>query len=158
MPDSNFSEEWLERECNRICAKAATIRSPQDRRRYIVDEIAKLNVSSTLKLALENMMSVREIAVAEGLSKNEKMLGFGFGVVFVAVLLVIAFKVPNPTPFQYFVFRAVLALAAAGVGGVFSGFLAVVFGSDSRPWLQAGGALALFVVTYLVNPARLVAQ
>ena len=48
----------------------------------------------------------------------ERYLAFGFGVIFVVVLLVLAYRFPYPTPFQYTVFRIVLALAAGGVAAI----------------------------------------
>ena len=86
------------------------------------------------------------------MQKNyEKILAFVFGVVFVVVLLYAAFAVPNPTAFQYTVFRIVLALAAAGVAAMFSGFLNVEVSNR----VKAGGALAVFVVVYFLAPAAL---
>lgn len=79
-------------------------------------------------------------------------VAFGFGIVFVAVLLVLAIAVPNPTRFQYLVFRVVLSLAMAGVAAMIPGVLTV-----SVPnWLRAGGALAVFIVVYFYNPASLI--
>lgn len=77
------------------------------------------------------------------------MISLVFGVVFVIVLLVIAFLKPNPTGFQYTVFRIVLALAGCGVVAVAPGFIEVKFGK----WLRAGGALAVFAVIYFCAPA-----
>ncbi len=114
-----------------------------------------LPVSDVLKTALQNMMSVKEITTRESMGAKEKVAGYVFGVVFVLIILILAIFIPNPTAFQYFVFRVVLSLAAAGVGGVLSGFLTVVFGNGAKPWLQAGGGLAVFAVVYLVNPAKL---
>ena len=86
------------------------------------------------------------------MQKNyEKILAFVFGVIFVVVLLYAAFAVPNPTAFQYTVFRIVLALAAAGVAGMFSGFLNIKISN----WLKAGGALAVFAIVYFYAPAAL---
>jgi len=82
----------------------------------------------------------------------ERWLAFGFGVVFVVVMLAIALFVPNPTPTQWFTFRVVLALAAAGVGALLPGLISVTAG----PYMKAGGALALFVLVYWFNPAKLV--
>ena len=82
---------------------------------------------------------------------HEKILAFTFGVIFVVVLLVAAFAVPNPTAFQYTVFRIVLALAAAGVAAMFSGFLNLQISN----WLKAGGALAVFAIVYFYAPAAL---
>lgn len=83
--------------------------------------------------------------------KLQIILSFVFGVVFVTVLLVIAFFQPEPSSFQYSVFRTVLALAGAGAVAVFPGFIEVALGN----WLRAGGALAVFVVLYFWNPALL---
>lgn len=81
----------------------------------------------------------------------EKQLAFMFGVVFIIALIVSVFLIPNPTPFQYIVLRIVLALAAAGVAGTFSGFLEITLPG----WLKAGGAAAVFVIVFFYNPASL---
>ena len=81
----------------------------------------------------------------------ETILAFVFGVVFVSVLLGVAFLVPEPKPFQYTVFRIVLALAAAGVAAVIPGILMV----NPWKWLRAGGAFAVFVIVYFYAPAAL---
>jgi hypothetical protein len=148
------SEAWLAAECDRLCARAAAV--PIERRnRFIDQQIMALPVTDVLKTALQNMMSVKEVTTRESMGSKEKVAGFAFGIAFVVVILVLAIFIPNPTPFQYLVFRVVLSLAAAGVGGVLSGFLTVVFGNTAKPWLQAGGGLAVFAVVYLVNPAKL---
>lgn len=83
--------------------------------------------------------------------KLQQYLAFAFGVVFAVVLLVLALAVPDPTAFQYTVFRVILALAAAGVAAMIPGFVEIAL----PPWLRAGGALAIFVVTYFYNPVSL---
>ncbi|MEZ8383412.1 hypothetical protein AB6C98_06895 [Vibrio splendidus] len=89
------------------------------------------------------------------MSRNLQLfLSFGFGVTFVILLLVTAFITPNPSSYQYTVFRIVLALAGGGVVAVFPGFIEVKFGN----WLRAGGSLAVFAVIYFVSPAALESQ
>jgi hypothetical protein len=83
---------------------------------------------------------------------TDKLLAFVFGVVFVVVLLCLAIFFPTPTETQWFVFRVVLALAAAGVGAVLPGLISVRAGGVIR----AGGALALFVIVFWFNPPKLV--
>jgi hypothetical protein len=78
-------------------------------------------------------------------------IAFFFGVVFVGTLMVVAFVFPHPSPFQYLVFRIVLALAAAGIAAMIPGFLEVKFGK----WLRATGAIAVFAIVYFLNPAAL---
>jgi uncharacterized membrane protein YedE/YeeE len=82
------------------------------------------------------------------------MAAFAFGVMFVILMLGIAVFVPHPTPFQYGVFRSVLALAAAGVAAFIPGFISVAL----KSWLRAGGAIAVFVIVYFFSPANLVTQ
>ena len=82
----------------------------------------------------------------------EKVLSFIFGVVFVSVMLTVAVFIPNPTPFQQWLFRVVLALAAAGVGAVVPGMINVEW---KDPKIRAAGAFALFVIVYLLNPPEL---
>lgn len=75
---------------------------------------------------------------------------FTFGVVFVVVILAIVLWVPEPSAFQAFAFRVVLALAAAGIGAVVPGFIVARIGNVVR----AGGAIALFVNCLLVQSCR----
>lgn len=85
--------------------------------------------------------------------KDEKLLAFIFGVIFIIALIILAIAFPQPTSFQYTVFRIVLALAAAGAAAMFPGFIEVAVPG----WLRAGGALAVFVIVFFYNPASLVA-
>jgi hypothetical protein len=83
--------------------------------------------------------------------QTERLVAFGFGVVFIVILLVLAILKPTPTPFQYTVFRIVLALAAGGVATMIPGFLTVTVSKSIR----AGGALAVFLIVYFYSPAGL---
>jgi len=83
----------------------------------------------------------------------EKIAIFAFGVAFVVLLLVLAIFFPNPTDFQYFIFRTVIALAASGVAALIPGLLHV-----ELPAARAGGALAVFILVYQFSPASLVTQ
>lgn len=84
----------------------------------------------------------------------EKCLAFGFGVAFVITILVMAVFFPQPSLFQYQVFRIVLAMACAGAISMTPGFLEVRVSNIVR----AGGALAVFVILFFYNPASLVVQ
>src|SRR5712691_5150601 len=83
----------------------------------------------------------------------ERIAIFAFGVAFVIVLLVLAVIFPQPTPFQYTVFRIVLALAGAGIAALIPGFIELAY----KRVIRAGGALGVFVVLYFFSPASLVA-
>jgi PAN domain len=84
---------------------------------------------------------------------QERLAVFIFGVVFVSTLLVLAVALPNPTQWQYQIFRFVLALAAAGVAAFIPGSLEISVSN----WLKAGGALAVFALVVFKSPAALVA-
>lgn len=74
-----------------------------------------------------------------------------FGFVFLGALLVITFHTPNPTPFQYEVFRITLALAASGIAAMIPGLLQV----QLKNGIRATGAIAVFLIVYFFSPARL---
>lgn len=94
-------------------------------------------------------------AAKEFMSKKlQTILCFGFGAVFILLLIGIALCVPNPTAFQYVIFRTVLALAGGAAVATFPGFIELKLGN----WLRAGGALAVFAVLYLINPAQQLAN
>jgi hypothetical protein len=86
------------------------------------------------------------------------LTAFTFGTVFVISLIVLAIKFPKPTPFQYNVFRIVLALAAAGVAAMIPGFIDLQLSPSAQLLIRAGGAIAVFVIIFFFNPAQLVAH
>lgn len=88
---------------------------------------------------------------AKNVMQRDKLLAFGFGVTFIIVLIIIALTNPDPSQFQYTIFRVVLSLAAAGVGAVIPGTISVT----ANRWVRAGGAIAMFVIVYFFAPAAL---
>lgn len=90
----------------------------------------------------------------KGTSHNtwEKIGGFAFGVVYISVLLYLIVKIPHPTPMQFQIFKIVLSLAAAGVGGILAGFIQIE-GTFQKILIRAGGALALFIIVFFFEPA-----
>lgn len=83
---------------------------------------------------------------------TERLALFGFGSLFVTALLILAFAIPDPTPFQYETFRTILALAAAGIATLMPGIIEFTL----RPWLRAGGAMAVFATVYFFSPAQFI--
>lgn len=79
---------------------------------------------------------------------------FLFGIVFIVTLIVLAIFFPEPSPFQHLVFRIVLGLAAAGIAASMPGALDIKI----EPGVKAGGAIAVFIVVYLLSPAQLVTK
>jgi hypothetical protein len=86
-------------------------------------------------------------------SRWEILAAFIFGVVFVTTILVLAVAFPKPTAFQ---FTMLMALACAGVAAVVTSFLSLKISLPLKSTLRAGGALAVFALVCLYNPAALV--
>jgi hypothetical protein len=60
---------------------------------------------------------------------------------------VILFAVPNPSPDQWFVFRIILSVAAAGFGAALTGLLF----RQNAPAVRVLGAAALFAFVWFYN-------
>ena len=72
-------------------------------------------------------------------------LGIGLTV----TILILVIFIPCPSASQYFVFRIIIALAAAGLAAVIPG----IFKINLTNGLTAGGAMAIFAVVYFFDPA-----
>ena len=84
------------------------------------------------------------------------VVSVGSGLTFLILLLAIAVWISHPTSFQIFIFRVVLGLAAAAFGATIPGFLRIDLPLWGKGLISATGALALFVLVYMVNPPALV--
>jgi formylglycine-generating enzyme required for sulfatase activity len=76
--------------------------------------------------------------------------------VFITVLLALAVFIPQPSNFQMFVFRIVLALSAAAFGVTIPGFLKIKLSLSTQGLIHFGGAIALFLLIYQLNPPQLI--
>jgi uncharacterized membrane protein len=111
---------------------------------------------SILLVVAANTQITREETMKKMASWEKFTIGAG-GAIFLLALLIIALVIPQPSDFQVFVFRLILALAAAAIGAILPGFLEVS-GTVKNITLRAGGAIGLFVIVYLLNPPALVHQ
>jgi hypothetical protein len=84
----------------------------------------------------------------------ERIAALASALIFLGALLWVALRVPNPQPFQVFIFRSVLALAAGAFTAFISGFMHVE-GKWARFSIRAGGGLAVFLLVYSSNPPHL---
>ena len=78
------------------------------------------------------------------------------GIALLVLVILLTLFVPSPTPFQIFVFRVILATAAAAFGSTIPGFLNLELPLWGTGVLRAGGALTLFVIIYMLNPPELI--
>ena len=91
------------------------------------------------------------------LSSAEKLFAAFTGIIILVILLVIAIFIPQPSEFQIFIFRVVLALSSGAFAGIMTGFLNIE-SQYSKLALKAGGGLAVFVVIYWFNPPQLLSK
>lgn len=82
----------------------------------------------------------------------EKIAGFIFGVVFMAAVMLIAVFLKDITVIQYVIFKTVLAIAAAGVVGIFSGSIVTKGSIGNKITIRATGALAVFLLVFIYTP------
>lgn len=81
----------------------------------------------------------------------EKIISYICSGILIITILTIAILIPNPSGFQYTIFRIILALSAGGFAAFFSGFLEVQFSKT----IKAGSGFAVFIVVYLMAPAAI---
>lgn len=79
---------------------------------------------------------------------TERAIAFACGIAFIITIIILAIQFPSPSPFQQFVFRTVLAAAAAGFVGFLPGWIEI----NVNNVLRAGGAIAVFVFVYFFSP------
>jgi hypothetical protein len=77
------------------------------------------------------------------------LIAFVFGAIFVITILVFTAVVKNPSPTEIWTYRIILALAAAGVAAILPGFIDIKY----KGFVQAGGAIGVFVLILLAFPA-----
>lgn len=90
-----------------------------------------------------------ETEITEPGSKTSLWLGAAL----IVVILLLVIFIPCPSATQYFVFRIVIALAAAGLVAVIPGVLKI----NLTNGITASGAIAIFAIVYFFDPASVVA-
>lgn len=144
---------WIEDSAGHDKVRIDQVDDPGDIINILADEAKKAKSAQDLADRIRRKRS----KMREGFtmtSSQERLVAVLFGAAFLIALLVLAIAFPQPTAFQYLVFRVVLAVAAAGFVSMTPGFLNITLSN----WLKAGGALAVFVVVYFFSPAALVAN
>src|SRR5258705_7000157 len=92
----------------------------------------------------DTVISSEEESIPVSSSKNAMWLGIGLTV---TILLLVIF-IPCPSASQYFVFRIIIALAAAGLAAVIPG----IFKVNLTNGVTAGGAMGIFAVVFFFAP------
>ncbi|WP_165188231.1 DUF4019 domain-containing protein [Caulobacter soli] len=77
------------------------------------------------------------------------LIAFVFGAIFIVTILVFTAVVRDPSPTAIWTYRVILALAAGGVAAILPGFIDVKY----KTFVQAGGAIGVFVLVLVLFPA-----
>lgn len=99
------------------------------------------------------MLSSYKCLGASGLKKtyNWQLV---VGIIFLVFLFVLAVVIPNPTSWQTFIFRRGFAISLAATAAIIPGLL--TFESRFQKLsIRATGAIAIFIIIWLVNPPEL---
>ena len=64
-------------------------------------------------------------------------------------------SIPCPTKIQIFFFQIVASLSAAGLAWAIPGFLRVVMHIPRAGQIRAGGAIAIFIIVFLITPSQI---
>jgi hypothetical protein len=80
-------------------------------------------------------------------------IAFFVGVGFTIAILILAVKIPNPSKFQFTIFRIVIALGGSAFSMALTGFLTIQMDLPRGGQIVAGGALAVFVILYFFSPS-----
>lgn len=128
--------------------------------RLIVECLPKKTWESTLKEFEENTLPIKGFKMPAIPDKNkipkwQLVTGVILGCVLLAVSLIIAIFIPNPSPWQTFVFRGTLAIGLASIAPIIPGFInftSRIQGRGAYFKIVAGGSIAIFVIIWLLNP------
>ncbi len=87
--------------------------------------------------------------------KWQLITGLVIGLLFALLVMGAVIFIPNPTSTQFFIFRGVFAISLAAIAAIIPGLLNV----ESRFQkfsIKATGAIAVFVIVWLLNPPALI--
>ena len=90
--------------------------------------------------------------------KWQLITSLSVGCVALILSVVIALMLPNPTAYQAFILRGLFAISLASIASIIPGFLNLETGAKSAAGyfgIYAGGAIAIFVLIWLVNPPEI---
>lgn len=145
----------LKIEIYRICASLARV--PRAQRLAVLRREIKRLPEDHREIAL--CLITAALATMEeppAMQTWEKITMLAAGGGFLLMSLLIALCIPEPSGFQTFVFRVVLALAGSAFVCVLPGLLHLQ--GQVKSWvIRAGGALGVFLLIYTINPPRFLA-
>ncbi len=99
-----------------------------------------------------------EYAGANDLNKVPKwqlIAGLAVGLLFALLILMAVIFIPNPTEEQFFIFRGLFSVSLSAIAAIIPGLLNVE-SRFKKTSIKASGAIAVFVIVWLLNPPALI--
>jgi hypothetical protein len=125
--------------------------------RMVKEYLPKKQSDELMGRFVENKLPIKGFTVAAAQDQNrvtkwQRIISVVVGVVAVAGVVVLSVLLPNPTPWQQYVFRGCLAIGLAALGALVPGFLNVALKMKGYLTVMAGGSLAIFVLLWMYSP------
>jgi hypothetical protein len=117
-------------------------------------EIEKVFKENSLPIAGFEHMGANDLIETP---KWQLITGLIIGSVFALIILIAVIFIPNPTLTQFFIFRGIFAISLAAIAAIVPGFLNVESRFQSFS-IKATGAIAVFVIIWLLNPPALLSS
>lgn len=96
---------------------------------------------------------------SKGQPKWQLIVGLVVGSVLLVAVIIMSLIIPNPSTWQVFVFRGTFALSISAIAAIVPGFLNVQTRYKGKRFvfaIWAGGAIAIFVIIWMINPPALI--
>lgn len=119
------------------------------------DQLKELFITNKLPFGGFDMQAIED---SDKLATWQKIVGPILGVLLLVLCVILVFVFSNPSVFQQFVMRGLLAISLALIATVVPGFINLksrIKMKGSYFVIVAGGAIAIFVLIYLINPPSL---
>jgi len=125
--------------------------------RMVKEYLPKKQSDELMGRLIENKLPIKGFTVAAAQDQNtvtkwQRIISVVVGVVAVGGVAVLSVLLPNPTPWQQYVFRGCLAIGLAALGALVPGFLNVALKMKGYLTVMAGGSLAIFVLLWMYSP------
>ncbi|HEM6828252.1 TPA: hypothetical protein U2I49_002378 [Citrobacter koseri] len=121
---------------------------------YGFDSMTKINKAKVVLSCAMLLVTVLLCSIAL-VFPGKYNLPFLLGVGFLFILFLALLFIPHPTSHQHDGLRTFLSLAVSGVVTTFPGFIEFTYTNKMGYSITACGSLAIFLIIYLINPAKL---
>jgi hypothetical protein len=156
----SVSAARLRARINEIQAELLRLDDPDLKLRHLQAALREIpdfgEACETILLSTKESLQVADNALKRKYQQRQDDRIFYFSVAAFVIAIIYSLFVPNPTPFQFYVLKAVLSCAVAAIVGFLPGFLKVHGVAKDLPVLdrleiRAAGACAAFIIVWFAS-------